>query len=136
MVTEAIAIPTRSPMKRRVLAQVARHGEHRLGGSDGVVEAALGDLGPKPHLKGPGQGAHLLHLGKQQCDPIGLQLQQDLPVGIVEPGGPVGLAQRVPAVFLQLLHGQLLERHGQQLLAALKRLLVEEEFFCSIIVFM
>ena len=31
--------------ERRVLAQVARHGEHGLGGSEGVVEAAQGDLG-------------------------------------------------------------------------------------------
>ena len=78
---------------RGVLAQVARHGEHRLGGSDGVVEAAQGHLGAEPHLERVGQGLELLQVGEQHAHAVALQLEPDLPVGRVEPGGPVGLAQ-------------------------------------------
>ncbi len=73
------------------------------------------------------QPADLLDFGEQQVDPFTLQLQQDLPIRVVEPGRPVRLSQRESAVFLQLLTGQLLEGHGQQLLAVLECLLVEEE---------
>ncbi len=59
--------------------------------------------------------------------PSAFSFEQDLPVGGVEPGRPVGLAQRDLTVNLKLLHGQLLERHGQQVLAALEGLPVEEE---------
>ena len=107
----------------RVLAQVARHGEHRLGGSDRVVEPAWATSARNRTCKALASERICCTSGSSKLDPIRLELQQDLPVGIVEPGGPVGLAQRVPAVFLQLLRGQLLERHGQQLLAVLKSLL-------------
>ena len=102
-----------------MLAQVPRHGEHRLGGPQGVVESAQCDLGPEAPLRARQRLAHLLHVGEQREEPVFLQLQEDLPVGVIEPGRPVRLAQRRPAVFLQILRGQLLERHRQQRLAAL-----------------
>ncbi len=117
--------------------KVARDREHRLGGPDRVVKAALGDLGPKPRLKGPGQRPHLLDLGKQQFDPIGLQLEQNLPVRIVKPGCPVGLIERISAVFLQVL------RDGSSLSGIVSSFSryrnassSKKNFFCSIMHFM
>ena len=42
--------------QRRVLAKVARHGEHRLGGPERGVETAQGDFGTEAHLESLGQG--------------------------------------------------------------------------------
>ena len=63
-------------------------------------------------LRALARGGVCLHVGDQQVDAVGLQLQQDLPVGVVEPGRPVGLGQREAAVIVQLPRGQFLERHG------------------------
>ena len=99
----AMAIADQVADQGRVFAQVARHGEHRLGGSDRVVEAAQGDLGAEAHLQSARQRPHLLHFGEQQADAVGLELEQDLPVGGVEPCGPVGLAQGEAAVMFAVL---------------------------------
>ena len=113
--------------KGRVLAQVACQGEDGLGGPQRVVETARGDLGAHAHLECLGQGSELLHVGDHHVDPLGLQSEQDLPVGIVEPGRPVGLSERESSVIQQLAGRQFLERHDQQLLATFNSLLVEEE---------
>ena len=43
------------------------------------------------------QFAHLLEIGKQEADAVSLEFGKDLPVGLVHPGGAIGLLERVAA---------------------------------------
>jgi hypothetical protein len=70
----------------------------------------------------------LLHFGEQRAETVAPHLEQNLPIGIVEPGRPVNVAQNGPPVLFEpRLRGQFLERHRQKPLAAIESLFVEEE---------
>ena len=74
--------------QRRVRAHVPGHGEHGFQGSECVVEPALGNLGLGAVLELHGQTAHRRQIGKQRIYPVSLELQENLPVGVVEPAPP------------------------------------------------
>ena len=73
------------------------------------------------------QSSQLLYVRNRQVNPVRLELQQDLPVGVVEPGRPIGLRERETAVIPQLLGRQLAKRHRQQFFSPLEVLLVKKE---------
>jgi len=94
-----------------LLPQVTRDRNIVLGGPDGVVEVARGDLGAKPQLEGVGQRPICCTSGKQEMEPRS-ETRQDLPVGRSS-RAPVGLGQhggRTP----DLMHGQRLQWHREQ----------------------
>ncbi len=70
------------------------HRKHGLVGSDRVVNSPARDLYPVPTGQRAGQNSHHLDIGKQRTETIGPQLEQDLPIGAIQPGRGVDLSER------------------------------------------
>ena len=62
-----------------------------------------------------------LHVGEQRVDSIGLEPEQNLPVGIVEPGRLIGQRQRTGRHLSRVGYRQPIERHRPERLLALER---------------
>ena len=71
-------------------------------------------------------------VGEQEVDAVVLQLLQDLPVGVVEPGRPVGLGERDPAVIVQLPRGEFLQGMASSSSRRRNASLSKKNFCCSI----
>ena len=82
--------------ERRVFAQVAGQGEHRLGRADRGVEAPSATSARNRTSRAAASESHLLNLGQEQVDALVLELEQDLPVRRVEAGGVGRPAQGEP----------------------------------------
>src|SRR5260370_22291421 len=106
---------------------MSSQGEHGLGRGDGVVKPPVGNLAPEANLQSESQAPELLDFWQEQPDAVALGLEEDLPVGSVQPSGVIGLAKSAASVAAQLLQGKLLERHLGPFLAILLGVSIEEE---------
>ena len=87
----AIAIADQVADQRRVLAHVTRHRKHRLRGSERLVDLPPCDLSAKPRLQRSRHCSKRLHVRQQGVVAVSLDLQENLPIGVVKSGGPVRL---------------------------------------------
>ena len=131
MATVAIAMPTRSPIKVgcspmcRAMANMVL--AVRIASSNRPAATSLRKRAwsaARPGL------ASVCTSGSKVLNAVGLELQQDLPVGTVEPGSSSTWA-RPAAVLPRPRTRQLLKRHRQQLLAASNCSLSNKKRYCS-----